>query len=271
MDHPEYLWLVPLGLVVGAFGTLIGAGGGFVLAPVLLVMYPDASPETITSISLAVVFVNAGSGSVAYGRMGRIDYRAGLVFALAAAPGAVLGALTTEQMPRRVFDAVFGVLFLALSGLLLVRSAKPSPTDGVANGGARPAFPSRGPHGKRVLGLGGLLSSAVGYVSSLLGIGGGVVHVPLLTQWLGYPVHIATATSHFVLALMALTGTLTHVVAGSFAQGVRRTLLLSVGVLVGAQLGAHLSNRVQGVWILRSLAVGLVFVGIRILLLAITG
>jgi len=52
-----------LGLVVGAFGTMIGAGGGFILVPVLLLIYPDKSSETITSISLAVVFLNSLSGS----------------------------------------------------------------------------------------------------------------------------------------------------------------------------------------------------------------
>ena len=51
-----YLWLLPLGFVIGAYGTLIGAGGGFVLVPLLLLLYPKESPEIITSISLAVVF-----------------------------------------------------------------------------------------------------------------------------------------------------------------------------------------------------------------------
>jgi len=74
----QHLWLVPLGILIGTFGTLIGAGGGFLLAPVLLLAYPDESPEIITSISLAVVFLNALSGSVAYARMRRIDYRSGL-------------------------------------------------------------------------------------------------------------------------------------------------------------------------------------------------
>ena len=67
--------LVGLGLLVGAFGTLIGAGGGFVLVPVLLLLYPQDSPALVTGISLAVVFFNATSGSVAYARMGRVDFR----------------------------------------------------------------------------------------------------------------------------------------------------------------------------------------------------
>lgn len=69
------LLLVALGLVVGALGTLIGAGGGFLLTPVLLLVYPHASAQTISATSLAVVFANAASGTVAYARQGRVDYR----------------------------------------------------------------------------------------------------------------------------------------------------------------------------------------------------
>ena len=72
------LWLLFLGLVVGAIGTVVGAGGGFLLVPALLLLYPSERPETITSISLAVVFFNALSGSIAYARMKRIDYKSGL-------------------------------------------------------------------------------------------------------------------------------------------------------------------------------------------------
>jgi len=68
---------------------------------------------------------------------------------------------------------------------------------------------------------------------------------------------------------MALTGTVVHIVTGSFSHGVRRTITLAVGVLLGAQVGALLSNRVQGSWIIRGLAIALGFVGIRILIMAL--
>ncbi len=65
MDAQNALLLVGLGFFIGTFGTLIGAGGGFILMPLLLLMYPDMSPDVLTSISLAVVFLNASSGSIA--------------------------------------------------------------------------------------------------------------------------------------------------------------------------------------------------------------
>ena len=111
----HYLLLALLGLVVGTFGTLIGAGGGFILTPVLLVVYPELTPAQITSISLLVVFFNALSGSIAYARMRRIDYRSGLRFAAAGIPGSILGALAVHLVPTRVFDVIMAVVLAILS------------------------------------------------------------------------------------------------------------------------------------------------------------
>lgn len=262
--------LIPIGFLVGTFGTLIGAGGGFALVPILLLLYPAEGPEVITSISLAVVSVNALSGSLAYARMGRIHYRSGLLFSVATVPGAILGALTTGLLPRPIFDAVLGLAMVAGGIYLLSRPEpeatprRPAPAAPIAAGGT--------PGGPAVHDLtydtttGVVTSLFVGYLSSLLGIGGGILHVPILVRLLNFPVHVATATSHFVLAIMALVGTAVHVATGTFAHGSRRAGWLAVGVVAGAQLGAWLSNRIQARWILRGLALALTFVGVRILL-----
>ena len=71
---------------------MIGAGGGFILVPILLLVYPSENTELITSTSLAVVFFNALSGTWAYSRMKRVDYKSGIIFAIATIPGAILGA-----------------------------------------------------------------------------------------------------------------------------------------------------------------------------------
>jgi uncharacterized protein len=274
----HYIWLFPLGILIGAFGTLIGAGGGFILVPILLLVYPNENTELITSISLAVVFFNALSGSWAYSRMKRVDYKSGITFAIATIPGAILGAVSTAYVPRYAFDFIFGVL-MTVAGVFLWFSAKDdhahaqvpsSPHAAVkkpVRWTVRDFVDADGVHYhyeyNPVIGI--VLSIFVGFVSSLLGVGGGFIHVPALSRLLNFPVHIATATSHFVLAVMALTGTLVHVASGAFEHGVRRTALLAVGVLLGAQIGARLSNRVGGKWIIRGLALALVFVGIRLI------
>lgn len=116
--------------------------------------------------------------------------------------------------------------------------------------------------------VGIVLSLFVGFMSSFLGIGGGIIHVPAMAYLLNFPVHIATATSHFVLAIMTFTGSLVHIWTGSFHHGAHRVAALAMGVLVGAQLGAYLSNKIKGSWIIRGLALALALVGGRILIAA---
>jgi uncharacterized membrane protein YfcA len=250
---------------------VIGAGGGFVLTPILLLLYPHESAQTLTAVSLATVFFNAVSGSAAYARQRRIDYRSGTVFAVATLPGAVGGALVVDAVSRHAFDAIMGGVLAALALWLIAGDRWPLPApkrrlerrELVDRSGERHVY-------HVPLLRGALYSLGVGFVSSFLGIGGGVIHVPLLVRALGFPTHIATATSHFVLAIMSGVGTLTHVALGSFAHGhgVRQAAALSLGVVAGAQLGAHVSLRLRGSAIQRLLAVALVALAARLLLAA---
>lgn len=255
-DLSEFLRLAPLGVLVGAFGTLVGAGGGSVLVPLLLIMLPHESPASITAISLAVVFFNAYSGTIAYVRMGRIDYRAGTAFILASLPGAILGTLLVHDLPRQLFDPVFGILLFG-TGLLLILFPVGSATH----------EHEHQPHvmSSRDLLKGTVGSSYIAVLSSLLGIGGGIIHVPFLIRSLNVPPHTATATSHFVLTFVALTATVTHVTMGQFNHGLSETLCLSIGVMMGAPLGAMLSTKLRGSLIVRILAGALCLVGLRLL------
>jgi len=258
-----------LGFAVGVFGTLVGAGGGFILTPVLLLVYPQSTPALITAISLVVVFFNAGSGSIAYARQKRIDFRSGSVFAVCTLPGSILGVLLADKVSRPGFDVIMGLALIALAWWLVVGRRRP-PHPHRASGPERVIVDRAGKEYRyhANVRLGAAFSVVVGFVSSFLGIGGGVVHVPLLVTVLGFPTHVATATSHFVLAWMALVATLTHVVTGTFhgGLGLRRAAALSVGVVFGAQLGAVLSQKLSGTAIQRLLAVGLLALGVRLVL-----
>jgi uncharacterized membrane protein YfcA len=263
--------LVILGLCVGTYGTLIGAGGGFVLTPLLLLLYRGLEPEVVTAISLGVVTVNALSGSIAYARQRRIDYQAGLMFALSTLPGAFGGAVLTSVVPRDTFEMAFGVLLLSVSAWLLaprrntVLTAPPPKryirrllTD--AEGDTyRYSFD---PY------LGVALGLLIGLVSSLFGVGGGIIYVPAMILLMRFPGHIATATSTFALTFTAGAGALVHLLAGHYDDVVGEEASLAVGVLVGAQLGALLSMRLarrQQV-MTRLLSAALLLVGLRLLL-----
>jgi|SRR5450432_70811 uncharacterized membrane protein YfcA len=266
--------LIITGFLIGMFGTLIGAGGGFILVPILILSYPELSPETITAISIVIVAANAISGSIAYARSGRIDFKAGLLFAAFTIPGSILGVLTTQYIPRNIFNILFGILLVALSIYLLLRHNKT----------IRPVIVDENKKRwknhtlKDASGIsysytynqnrGILISLIVGYISPVLGIGGGIIHVPALVQWLQFPVFVATATSHFILAIMATVSVTVHAIKGSYNDPkiLHMVIGLIIGVIPGAQVGAWLSHKLKSKTIIRVLAVCLGLVGIRILL-----
>jgi uncharacterized protein len=266
--------LILIGFAIGTLGTLIGAGGGFILVPILIIMQPTFSPEIITAISMVVVACNATSGSVAYMSAKRVDYRAGIIFGLFTIPGSILGVFTTKFIPRNVFDIIFGIVLFALAIFLFFKGGDKKSVE-------KPMVKNKGWVQQCLvdkwnekydyaydLKKGSILSVFVGYFSPLLGIGGGIIHVPAMVEWLRFPVHIATATSHFILAVMATVSVIVHIYQGSYSDPLilKMSIGLIIGVIPGAQLGAFLSRKIKGKMIIKALAVSLAIVGIRILI-----
>lgn len=265
-----------LGLAIGTVGTVIGAGGGFILLPALAILSPLEPTATLTATSLAVVAANASSGAIAYGRQRRIDLRSGILFAIATLPGSVAGVLLARSIPRGPFDIAFAIVLLALA-LVVTRvrtdQGPPAPEGRAWGAVPRALVDSEGTeyryHVRLPLGM--AISFVIGFASSLLGIGGGFIHVPALIAVLGFPVHIATATSHFVLAVTATVGTVTHILAGDLAGTWPRAVAIGIGAVIGAQVGARLSRRVHGVLIVRILALALVVVALRLAVQGLLG
>ncbi len=264
----KYFELIAVGLGAGTFGTLIGAGGGFVLMPILLLLYPHDNPAVIASITLAVVFFSALSGTEAYALMGRVDFKSGLLFSSALIPSTILGTMTTSHIPRNLFDAIIALLMIVASVILFSKRETDKENAAILSSHCiqRHLTERDGTEDTYAynpwLGIG--LSFCLGYISGLAGIGGGIFYVPVFTYVLNFPLHIATATSQFSLAILGLTGTLSHIVSGAFVHGVHRTVVLSIGVVLGAQVGAKLSRIVKNRTIIRCLAVTLGLVGIRL-------
>ncbi len=252
----DFFCLVILGFIAGAFGTLVGAGGGFIAMPILLMLYKNMPPVALTTVSLAMIFGNSVSGSIAYARMKRINYKAGLLFALTAVPGSIIGVVILDYIPKQIFYAFFGIILFLVSLYLLARPGKLKENH------------EDSAH-KFDLRFGIVSSFFVGVLSSLLGIGGGIIHVPVMIYLLGFPVHIATATSHFVLAMMTFSATTFHIVSGDFTGTYLMALGLIIGVLPGAQVGAWASNKIGGKGIVRGLAIALLIAALRILWMAL--
>lgn len=261
---------VLLGITVGGFGTLIGAGGGFLLTPILLMCFPSMSAEAVTAISMTSVFFNSASGSSAYAYMKRIDYKTGIIFALATFPGSIIGTMLTGQVSRQLFNCIFGAFMIIFAIVIILKSRmgdSNAPIDKQGYFRAKRRLTDREGHEfsfsfNMLAGI--LISLFVGLVSGFLGIGGGIVHVPALVL-LGFPAHFATATSHFVLVFSAAISVVVHLSEGTLTNNITMALSIAFGTVIGAQIGALISKHIKGSVIMLCLAIALIFAGVRIL------
>lgn len=256
--HAMAALLFLMGVTVGGYGTLIGAGGGFLLMPLLLFVFPGENVAALTSMSLTVVALNAFSGTAAYARRGRIDFRLAFLLAAVTVPMCMLGAVLTPYIPRLAFEALFGFT-LMMVGLILV--ARPI----VSVRAQLTASAARGPADSWRFRTGLVLTGAVGWLAGVLGIGGSPPQVVVLTHVMRIPLLRAMPTVQFVVLLSALGAVGVHVMAGGFGGSVATLVFLGAGALLGAQIGAALSERVSSGMLLRLLASALLFVAAGLL------
>ena len=264
MSGAELALLAVMGFFAGTFGTMIGIGGGIIFVPVFLLFF-HFTPQQAVGTSLCAVFFNALSGSISYLRQRRVDIKAGWKFALATLPGAWFGAWLSQFFTSRILELTFAILLIALAVFIFLQ-VEPRQKDKSEEKNRRSLVDFRGGvfRYSPKEGIGIVISFLIGIISSLLGIGGGIIHVPALIFLLGFPVHIATATSHFVLAISTFFGSVSHFYLGNIL--VVPAIIVAALAIPGAQLGGALSRRAKNKLITRLLAAALLLAGLRLLL-----
>lgn len=258
------------GLLAATYATIIGLGGGFLVVP-FLVLFCRFTPQQAVATSLLVIFANAASGNVSFYRQKRIDLATGWRFGLASVPGSLVGVWISREFTSASFHKAFGILLMAVAVFLLVKPVrKLSPHESRPAGRAGLTFRRITDGAGSVheysfdMRLGLAVSFLAGIISSVFGVGGGIVYVPALVYLFNFPPHLATATSFFVLLISAVAGAVFH---GMYQHTVYSVgIYIGLGALVGAQIGAALSVRIRGALLIRLFAVAVLFVAVRLLL-----
>lgn len=211
------------------FGSVVGLGGGFVMVPILRVAF-GIIPTIASATSLFLVFFNTAAASVGFLRQKRVDVPLGLMLAVGAVPGSILGVAAVHHVTITQFDIIYGVLLVGLAVATLRRRGVES----------RPAGEKTFLHTPWIAIVAGFV---MGVSSSLFGVGGGIIVVPLMLIAARMPPHIAAATSSFVILLSAPVGIVTHVIAGDAQWALVAPLAL--GGLVGGSIGPSVARRIS--------------------------
>ncbi len=248
------LWLFIIGFIASVFGSMVGLGGGFIMVPILRLMY-GLSPPVAAGTSLALVVASSLGGSIENLLQKRVNVRTGWLITAGGIPGGILGALAVKHSTAQLFDWLFAAFLIAVSVDIVVNRQKRLHE--------RRDAERKNPGGMLAMGL------VVGFVSSLFGVGGGVILIPSLLYLTALPAHAITATSQFAILLTSPVGLITHAfqsdVAWSYAAP------LAAGGLLGGPVGARLSARVKSPVLLLCVAVALTIAAIAMVFRHITG
>ena len=221
MSGAEILLGVAIGFAAGIMSGLFGVGGGIITTPAIQDLMGGA-PYIAVGTPLPVIIPTAIVGGSTYARAGEVSWRAIRFAAVPGVVGAVAGAWLTALVDPHWLLLVTAVLI----GWQAIR---------VGFGGEYAVRPRGSTPGWAYAVLGGF----TGFVSGLLGVGGGVVFVPLVTTMLGMPLKRALGTSLVLIAIVAVPGTIVHAVLGHIAWAI--FVVLVIGVIPGARLGANIA------------------------------
>lgn len=259
-------WLLTIfGFFIGIAAALSGVGGGIFIVPILSLFYGLSGDLIVsaTATSLATIIITSVASTFNYSRQKRVYYKVGLVLAVATAPGAYVGSqLPTIPVVKQWLGPVFGVFLIIVAAQLIHRALS---TKNVERCGEKDnVFEGNLLKSRRKIGLGLFLSFFGGLAAGLLGVGGGIILVPIMCYALDFPIHFSIPTSMFIMIFTSISG-----VTGYALQGVINPLFavyLGVGSVFGAQVGAWSSKRLSSRSLLLVFAAMLIVASVSMIL-----
>jgi uncharacterized membrane protein YfcA len=211
-------------LVISGVFSMFGKGGGSLYTPVLVMLGMAVGPAISTALFLNLV--TALMATIVFHRNKLVDYRFCLVFLPGTVVGSFLGAVLSNHAPKNLLLGIFSV-FLYAVGLLMIFSAKEKP----------------GPQARRLtarlIALIAVFSFGVGVLSSLIGVGGGLIIFPFLVLYMKYGAQMAAGANALIVTVSSFVGTIGHFALGRVDwQFLAAT---TVACVLGSAVGSHVT------------------------------
>jgi len=257
------LWLLPIfGFLIAIVASLTGIGGGIFIVPVLTFFY-EFAPANAVGTSLTTIIFTAVAAALNYAKQRRIYWRTGLILAVVTMPGAYLGAWLTTQLQPRDLGLIFGFFLIFVAVYIITDLSNLGHSKNQDKTSTQKSDSELAKSG-RTMAIGAGLSFFGGLASGLLGIGGGLLVVPIMTFAIGMLIHLATATSMFTMIFTSISGVTQHYQANHI--NFESALLLALGAIFGAQVGAYASKRISGKNLRRVFGIVVIISGINMIM-----
>ena len=275
MDPLSLFIIFFVSVFVGVITSMLGIGEGVLLVP-FLTLAAGIPIQIAIATSLVSTIANSSAASMTYVKDCRLNLRLALWFAITATAGAIIGAQIAAQINRTLLTEVFAAALVATAVVMFLRRKE---VDAMQSTRLRDVqydrFQLGGSYtntmGERLVTyqvrnpLLGLLSGFVaGNASGLLGIGGGIINVPVMTLGMGVPIKVATGTSALIIGLTTAVGAIIYY-ANGFVQPLLAAIVLEA-VFLGALVGPRLQGKVRNEALTATFAVVLVILASLMLL-----
>jgi hypothetical protein len=272
------LTVLAVSAAVGFVSGMFGIGGGFMMTPLLIFM--GVPPAIAVATGSAQIAASSTTGTLAYWRRQALDMRLGLLLLCGGMIGTVLGVWAFGALRRigqldLVIVLSYVTLLFSVGTLMMVESVKTLAAKRrgqPANGSQRVhkpwyfklPFSMQFPQSNLEASIIPLvaLSTLIGFIGAILGIGGGFLMVPALIYLFRVPTAIVVGTSLFQILFTMLAATVLHA-ATNQAVDILLALILILGGVFGAQFGARAARNVRGDWFRLMLAVLILTIGVR--------
>jgi uncharacterized membrane protein YfcA len=230
------LLMIAGGVTAGVFGSLLGLGGGVLIVPLLTLVFGLDLREAV-GVSLVSVIMTSSVAAGVYLERHVADLRLGMRLEMFTAIGALVGGSIAFLLDERLLALLFAGLLLYVAVSML--RTRPS---------ARAVAPDPAPDGTpgyvvRNMPLGILGATGAGVLSALLGVGGGIIKVPLMHLGMGVPLRVSTATSNLMVGITAAASAVIYVIHGEVDPYVAGPT--AIGVFVGASIGSRVAHRID--------------------------
>ena len=257
------LLLILAGGVTGLVGAMLGLGGGVFLVP-LLTLALGVPIRAAVAASLISVIATASASSTVHLEKGLVNMRLGLALEVATTLGGLAGGLAASLLTTRQLFLLFGATLGVMGVVMAMRSGRRNviadlSVDPGRLGGRLLEGETSYVYRVRRLPVAYASSLLAGAISGLLGLGGGIVKVPILNTFCGVPIRVASSTSAFMIGVTAAASAFVYYGRGD--MNLPLTAAIALGALPGSLLGARLSHRVETRWLKIFMAVILLAVG----------
>ena len=270
MELSVILFIIIIGFLTGILASLIGIGGGLIIVPSMIFFF-DLLPSQATLISSFVIIFISFSSSYKNYKLKRIDYKTAFIFFLICIPGSILGGLTSEIINPQFLKFIFGITLIIYSirGFYKsIKSIKSYQNNMISNVNSSDKLVQTNNSSEHInnryivdsdkteylynvkFGPEMIIIFIGGYLAGLLGLGGGIIFVPLLYSFLGLPFIIVVATSMFVIFLNSIIVVVSRIVFQIINSGLDYSILLEYGLplsiasTIGAYLGSSLTKKI---------------------------